>query len=65
MDIETLKNKIKDLEKSKKQLDDKVSECCKKPIPNYIEIQRLKTQKKEMEKQIKYIQEKLIPDILA
>lgn len=65
MDIETLKNKIKDLEKSKKQLDDKVSELSAKPMPNYIEIQKLKTEKKDIQKQIKYLQEKIIPDILA
>ncbi len=65
MDIETLKNKINDLEKSKKLIDEEMSKCFKKPIPNYIEIQTLKTKKKNMEKQIKYIQEKLIPDILA
>ena len=65
MDIETLKNKINELEKSKKLLDEKMSEGSKKPVPNYIEIETLKTKKKDMEKQIKYIQEKLIPDIIA
>tara|TARA_R110002050_G_scaffold847_2_gene5885 strand:- start:3249 stop:3446 length:198 start_codon:yes stop_codon:yes gene_type:complete len=65
MDIETLKNKIKDLEKSQKEIDEKVSEISRRPIPNHMEVQRLRADKKQVQKQIKYIQEKLIPDIIA
>ena len=65
MDIETLKNKIKDLKKNQEEIDNKVSEISKQPIPNHMEVQKLRAEKKQIQKQIAYIQEKLIPDIIA
>lgn len=65
MDIDTLKARIKDLEQVEKVIDQKVNEAVQQAAPNYMQIQKWRDEKKEIQKQIKYIQEKLIPNIIA
>jgi hypothetical protein len=63
--IVALQHKLDKLKLEHRQLDEKIAEISQQPIPDDIQIHRLKKQKLLIKDQIKKIEALLLPDIIA
>lgn len=64
-DLDALRQKLEELRREHRDLDDNIARLSSEPPLDQIQIQRLKKRKLALKDQIVIIENRLIPDIIA